>query len=101
MCFTRHYYFRLSYHGGYDNLVVDNTQQVYTVTDIHTKPGENVTYADLDTRYVFTNYSASFNILTNHRYFMVPENKVLPTQQGSKQDSRSTYAEISSKPMYV
>lgn len=75
---------RLSYHGGYDNLVVDNTQQVYTVTDIHTKPGENVTYADLDTR-----------------YFMVPENKVLPTQQGSKQDSRSTYAEISSKPMYV
>ena len=54
MCFTRHYYFRLSYHGGYDNLVVDNTQQVYTVTDIHTKPGESVTYADLDTRYVFT-----------------------------------------------
>ena len=53
MCFTRHY-FRLSYHGGYDNLVVDNTQQVYTVTDIHTKPGESVTYADLDTRYVFT-----------------------------------------------
>ena len=100
MCFTRHY-FRLSYHGGYDNLVVDNTQQVYTVTDIHTKPGENVTYADLDTRYVFTNQSAAFNPLTNHRYFMVPENKVLPTQQGSKQDSRSTYAEISSKPMYV
>ena len=55
MCFTRHY-FRLSYHGGYDNLVVDNTQQVYTVTDIHTKPGESVTYADLDTRYVFTNH---------------------------------------------
>ena len=52
MRFTRHYYFRLSYHGGYDNLVVDNTQQVYTVTDIHTKPGENVTYADLDTRYI-------------------------------------------------
>ena len=49
--FTR-CYLRLSYHGGYDNLVVDNTQQqVYTVTDIPTKPGENVTYADLDTRY--------------------------------------------------
>lgn len=76
---------RLSYHGGYDNLVVGNTeQQVYTVTDIPSKPGENVTYADLDTR-----------------YFMVPENKVLPTQQGTGQDSRSTYAEISSKPMYV
>ena len=74
---------------------------MYTVTDIHTKPGENVTYADLDTRYVSTNQKAAFNLLTNHRYFMVPENKVLPTQQGSKQDSRSTYAEISSKPMYV
>ena len=48
--FKRHF-FRLSYHGGYDNLVVDNTQQqVYTVTNISTKPGENVTYADLDTR---------------------------------------------------
>ena len=45
-------YFRLSYHGGYDNLVVGNTeQQVYTVTDIPSKPGEKVTYADLDTRY--------------------------------------------------
>lgn len=76
---------RLSYHGGYDNLVVDRTQQqVYTVTDIPTKPGENVTYADLDTR-----------------YFMVPENKVLPTKQGASAESRSTYAEISSKPMYV
>lgn len=76
---------RLSYHGAYDNLVVGDTeQQVYTVTDIPSKPGENVTYADLDTR-----------------YFMVPENKVLPTQQGTGQDSRSTYAEISSKPMYV
>ena len=45
-------YLRLSYHGGYDNLVVGNTEQrVYTVTDIPSKPGENVTYADLDTRY--------------------------------------------------
>ena len=44
-------HFRLSYHGGYDNLVVGNTQhQVYTVTDFPSKPGENVTYADLDTR---------------------------------------------------
>jgi len=80
---------RLSYHGGYDNLVVGDTQhQVYTVTDIHPQPGDGVTYAELDSR-----------------YFMVPENKVLPTTQGATQASShhsgSAYAEISSKPIHV
>ena len=68
MIFFIKFPFRLSYHGA--------EQQVYTVTYIPSKPGENVTYADLDTRY-------------------------RPTQQGTEQDLRSTYAEISSKPMYV
>ena len=50
---------------------------------------DSITYADLDPR-----------------AFMVPQNKVLPTEAGgrkadSSSDSRSTYAEISSKPMYV
>jgi len=79
---------RLSYHGGgYDNIVVDNTQQVYHVTNITRDNKDNVTYADLDPK-----------------AFMIPKNKVLPTQNAennSSLDSRSTYAEISSKPMYV
>ena len=65
-------------------MVVDNTQQVYHVTDISR---DNVTYADLDPK-----------------AFMIPKNKVLPTENienNSSLDSRSTYASISSKPMYV
>jgi len=79
---------RLSYHGGgYDNMVVENTQQVYHVTDISRDNTDNVTYADLDPK-----------------AFMIPKNKVLPTENienSSSLDSRSTYASISSKPMYV
>ena len=82
-------YCRLSLHTGYDNLVVDHAPQVYTVSAVTQEAagaGDSVTYADLDPR-----------------AFMVPHNKVLPTQQQqqSSSDPRSTYAEISSKPMYV
>ena len=82
-------YCRLSLHTGYDNLVVDHAPQVYTVSAVTQETagaGDSVTYADLDPR-----------------AFMVPHNKVLPTQQQqqSSSDPRSTYAEISSKPMYV
>jgi len=50
---------------------------------------DQITYADLDPR-----------------AFMVPHNKVLPTDNSGRKtdsgsDSKSTYAEISSKPMYV
>lgn len=72
---------RLSTYTSYDNIQVENNPQVYKV--------DSITYADLDPR-----------------AFMVPQNKVLPTEAGgrkadSSSDSRSTYAEISSKPMYV
>lgn len=74
---------RLSTYTSYDNIHVDNSPQVYKV--------DNITYADLDPKFL---------------NFMVPHNKVLPTDNGvrktdSSSDSRSTYAEISSKPMYV
>lgn len=59
-------------------MVVDNTQQVYHVTDISRDNTDNVTYADLDPK-----------------AFMIPQNKVLPTRKASSSDSRSTYAEIS------
>ena len=72
---------RLSTYTSYDNIQVENNPQVYMV--------DSITYADLDPR-----------------AFMVPQNKVLPTdisgrKADSSSDSRSTYAEISSKPMYV
>jgi len=72
---------RLSTYTSYDNIQVENNPQVYKV--------DSITYADLDPR-----------------AFMVPQNKVLPTDISGKKadsssDSRSTYAEISSKPMYV
>jgi len=74
---------RLSTYTSYNNLHVENNPQVYKV--------DSITYADLDPR-----------------AFMVPHNKVLPTDTSgggrkadSSSDSRSTYAEISSKPMYV
>jgi len=74
---------RLSTYTSYDNIHVENTPQVYKV--------DNITYADLDPKFL---------------KFMVPHNKVLPTENGARKtdsssDSRSTYAEISSKPMYV
>ena len=68
-------------------MVVDNTQQVFHVTNISRDNTDNVTYADLDPK-----------------AFMIPKNKVLPTENienSSSLDSRSTYASISSKPMYV
>lgn len=80
---------RLSLHTNFDNMVVDNNPQVFTVTNVShgkSKSPDNVTYADLDPR-----------------AFMVPQNKVLPTKsnkrKNSSSDSRSTYASISSKPL--
>ena len=59
---------------------VDHNPQVYTV--------DTITYADLDTK-----------------AFMIPHNKVLPSDRvrkaDSSSDSRSTYAEITSKPVLV
>ena len=59
---------------------VDHNPQVYTV--------DTITYADLDTK-----------------AFMIPHNKVLPSDSvrkaDSSSDSRSTYAEITSKPVLV
>jgi len=84
---------RLSLHTNYDNMVVDNNPQVFTVTNVtsdnvksKSPDNVNVTYADLDPR-----------------AFMVPKNKVLPTKsnkrKNSSSDSRSTYASIRSKPL--
>jgi len=83
---------RLSLHTNFDNMVVDNNPQVFTVTNVtndnngKSKSPDNVTYADLDPR-----------------AFMVPQNKVLPTKskkrKNSSSDSRSTYASITSKPL--
>jgi len=71
---------RLSTYTSYDNMRVDHNPQVYTV--------DTITYADLDTK-----------------AFMIPHNKVLPSDSvkkaDSSSDSRSTYAEITSKPVLV
>ena len=71
---------RLSTYTGYDNMRVEHKPQVYTV--------DSITYADLDTK-----------------AFMIPHNKVLPSDSvkkaDSSSDSRSTYAEITSKPVLV
>jgi len=75
---------RLSVHtSNYENMEPgDNDKQVYTAT---TNQQENITYADLDPK-----------------AFMIPHNKVLPTdRKSSSLDSRSTYAEITSKPHYI
>ena len=75
---------RLSVHtSNYDNIAPgDNDKQVYTAT-INNQ--DNITYADLDPK-----------------AFMIPQNKVLPTdRKSSSLDSRSNYAEISSKPHYI
>ena len=71
---------RLSSYTSYDNLKVEHHPQVYTL--------DTITYADLDTK-----------------AFMIPHNKVLPSDSvrkaDSSSDSRSTYAEITSKPVLV
>ena len=71
---------RLSSYTSYDNLKVEHHPQVYTV--------DTITYADLDTK-----------------AFMIPHNKVLPSDAArradSSSDSRSTYAEITSKPVLI
>jgi len=71
---------RLSNYTSYDNMRVEHNPQVYTV--------DTITYADLDTK-----------------AFMIPHNKVLPSDStrkaDSSSDSRSTYAEITSKPVLV
>lgn len=75
---------RLSVHtSNYDNMEPgDNDKQVYTATAIQQ---DNITYADLDPK-----------------AFMIPQNKVLPTdRKSSSLDSRSNYAEITSKPHYI
>jgi len=71
---------RLSTYTSYNNMRVEHNPQVYTV--------DSITYADLDTK-----------------AFMIPHNKVLPSDSlkkaDSSSDSRSTYAEITSKPVLV
>ena len=76
---------RLSVHtNNYDSMGLggDTDQQVYTAT---VNNQDNITYADLDPK-----------------AFMIPQNKVLPTdRKSSSLDSRSNYAEITSKPHYI